>query len=52
MYVNTQNMNSYMNSYMNKHIWRSGCSKYGDQDVPDPNYDEDFCFGAAVAVNH
>ena len=46
-YMKTFFMNSYMNSYMNScmwilkiHIrkniiWRSGCSKYGDQGVPD-----------------
>ena len=33
-------------------IWRSGCSKYGDQGVPDPNDDVDFGFGAAAAASH
>ena len=48
MYVNPQNINSYMNSYMNL----LGCSKYGNQGVPDPNDDVDFGFGAAAAASH
>ena len=43
MYVNPQNMNI---------IWLSGCSKYGDQGVPDPNDHIDFGFGAAAAASH
>ena len=59
-------MNSYMNSctwilkiWMHiwihiriNIIWRSGCSQYGDQGVPDPNDDVDFGFGAAAAAIH
>ena len=56
IYMNTQNMtrNSYMNSYTNKLDVRvdQGCSKYGDQGVPDPNDHVDFGFGAAAAASH
>ena len=48
-------MNSSMNSYTNKYniiLWQSGCSKYGDQGVPDPSDDVDFGFGAAEAASH
>ena len=33
-------------------IWRSECSKYGEQSVPDPNYDVNFGFDAAAAASH
>ena len=39
-------------SYTINMIWRSGCSKYGDQGVSDPNDDADFCFGAEAAASH
>ena len=32
-------------------IWLSGCSKYGDQGVPDPSDDIGFGFGVAAAVS-
>ena len=33
-------------------MWRNGCSKYGDQGVPDANKDTDLGFGAAAVASN
>ena len=50
--VNTQRMNSHLKRI--NMIWRLpvGCSKYGDQGVPDPNDEANFGFVAAAAASH